>query len=114
MWEMTFTAQDIEGLAAKLDQFEAGLDDRERTLLVAILGLAGEAAVTRRQDEVTGFGLTPPVVRAMVVTTPTDVASPGLGSVLGTLWSGTGDEGPHESISLSYGAISWQYHHQTW
>jgi len=80
MGEWTLTVQDIEALAAKLDEVEATFDDRQRALLLAIFRLAGEALVARRQEEVSGFGM--PTVSEIVVTKPTDIASPALGDAL--------------------------------
>jgi hypothetical protein len=78
--ELTLTVGDIEDLAAKLNELESAFDDRQPTLLLAIFGLAGEALVTRRQVEVSGFGT--PSVSEIVVTKPTDVATPHLGDAL--------------------------------
>jgi len=80
MGELTLTVGDIEDLAATLVELEAAFDDRQRTLLLAIFGLAGEALVARRQEEVSGFGT--PSLSEIVVTKPTDVATPHRGDAL--------------------------------
>ena len=80
MGDVTLTVRDIEDLAAKLNEVEASFDDRRRALLLALFGLAGEALVARRQEEVSGFGT--PSVHEIVVTKSTDIASPHLGDAL--------------------------------
>jgi hypothetical protein len=72
MGEMTLTAEDIQELLRRLDDMEPALDERQRTLLLAIFSLANEALATRRQDEVTGFGFGMDSLTALVVKTPTE------------------------------------------
>jgi hypothetical protein len=64
----TFTAQDIKDLGAKLDEMEANFDDREQTLLLALIGLAGESIVARQQEDVVGFSGSPSVSEMVVST----------------------------------------------
>lgn len=76
MAEMTLTAQDMVELVQRLDHMEPELDERQRTLLLAVFSLAGEALAARRQDEVAGFAM--PSLTGIVVTTPTNGPPPSL------------------------------------
>ena len=100
MSETTFTDKDIRDLGTKLDEMHHSFDDRERTLLLAIIALADEALVARQKDEVTGFGgeASLPSVSEIVITKTTDTSSPGLfQACLGGMGSGL----PQQSLSLN-------------
>jgi type VI protein secretion system component Hcp len=105
MPEITLNREDLTNLGATLDQAVQTFDDKERTLLLAIIALAGEALAARASDDVRGFEGNAPSISEIVVTKPTDVASPSLFvSQLGG--------NPSESLSLNFTKISFDYHHQ--
>jgi hypothetical protein len=58
MSAQTFTTDDVERLASKLDSLCSDLDDDERRLLGTIFALAGRSyATTASKEEVSGFDL---------------------------------------------------------
>jgi hypothetical protein len=55
MAEISIGVAEIEALGAKLDTLDGVLSDTERALLVALFGMAGQAAVAGEGDEVSGY-----------------------------------------------------------
>ncbi|HLN17464.1 MAG TPA: hypothetical protein VK277_12035 [Acidimicrobiales bacterium] len=104
MTDIAFDAQDLENLGRKLDELAAALDEREKTLLVAVIALANEALEARAVGEVAGFAM--PSVNEIVVTKTTDVSSPNL--FQGCLGGSQGGA-PSESLSLNFTKISFNY-----
>jgi hypothetical protein len=55
MADITVTKNQVEELAAKLDRLGQDLSDDERSLLLAVFALAGEAISERSGQDVEGF-----------------------------------------------------------
>lgn len=105
MSEMKFSPGDVRALAARLDDVTGSFAERERALLVAIIGLAEEALDARAEGEVTGFAPRQRGMNAIVVTKPSDGSFPTVGGALSSFSSG-GDR-PAESISFNFTKIEW-------
>jgi hypothetical protein len=113
MTEVSFSAHDLEDLGRKLDQATRGFDERDRTLLLAIVELANEG-LAARQGEVVGFDLDAGAfggglanVNQIVVTKQTDGSSNNLfQAALGN--GGGGSDTPTESLSLNFTKISFR------
>jgi len=93
--DTAFDVRDLESLGRKLDAAAQGFDERERTLLEAIVALAHEALAARAPDDVSGFGFglpdresSSPSLSEIVVTKTNDTSSPKLfQSALGQMGS---------------------------
>ena len=85
MTDITFSPEDIRALAARLDHVTAEFDERERALLVTIIGLAQEALSTQAEGEVTGFGVGQPGMTGLTVTKPTGGSFPTPSEALSSL-----------------------------
>jgi type VI protein secretion system component Hcp len=110
MAEMKFSPGDISALATKLDDLTGDFDERERALLVAIIGLARETVDTRAEGEMTGFASGQRGMTGIVVTKPTDGSFPTVGGALSSLSDG-GDR-PAESLSFNFTKIEVSYKSQ--
>jgi hypothetical protein len=75
MTEITFSADDVQTLAAKLDGFQPQLSEHEHALLLCVIELARDQVEER--TEVSGFGMGPPSFRAAF-----NLGMPSLGGAL--------------------------------
>ncbi|HXX91267.1 MAG TPA: hypothetical protein VEI83_13700 [Acidimicrobiales bacterium] len=87
MTEITFTADDVQSLAAKLDAFQPQLSEREHALLLCVIRLAHDRV--EEQTEVSGFGFGAPSFRAAF-----NLGMPSLGGAFTGGSGGWGQDAP--------------------
>jgi hypothetical protein len=93
MTEITFSADDVQTLAAKLDGFQPQLSEHEHALLLCVIERARDQVEER--TEVSGFGMGPPSFRAAF-----NLGMPSLG---GALIGGSGGWGRTTPAALRAG-----------